>query len=70
MLHPVQQAWLDEDGYLYLESTVGLGLVHTQDMGLALEAVELGLWQPQTVLQCDLPSRFGFVKSPQAGQKK
>lgn len=65
----VQQAWLDEEGYLYLESTAGLGLVHTQDMGLAAEAVELGLWQPQTLLQADLPSRFGFVKSPQALQK-
>lgn len=64
----VQRVWLDEAGYLYLESTVGLGLVHTQDMGLAAEAVELGLWQPQTAMQCDLPGQFGFVKSPQARQ--
>ena len=66
----VQQAWLDEVGHLYLESEAGLGLVHTQDMSLAAEAVELGLWQPQAVSQSDLHSRFGFVKSPQAGQKK
>lgn len=65
----VQQPWLDELGYLYLETTAGLGLVHTQDMGLAAEAVELGLWQPQAVMQGDLPGRFGFVKSPQALQK-
>jgi len=66
----VQRAWLDEAGYLYLASAVGLGLVHTQDMGLALEAVEQGLWQPQDVLQGDLPARFGFVKSPQSLQTK
>ena len=66
----VQGVWLDEQGLLYLESTAGLGLVHTQDMGLAAEAVELGLWQPQALLQGDLPGQFGFVKSPQAGQKK
>ncbi len=62
----VQRAWLDEAGYLYLESAAGLGLVHTQDMGLALEAVEQGRWQPQDILQADLPVRFGFVKSPQS----
>jgi hypothetical protein len=63
-------AWLDEAGHFYLASAAGLGLVHTQDMGLAAEAVELGLWQPQDVMQADLPGLFGFVKSPQAGQEK
>lgn len=66
----IQQTWLDEAGCLYLASTAGLGLVNTQDMGLAADAVELGLWQPQEVLQRDLPARFGFVKSPQSLQKK
>lgn len=65
----VQGVWLDEQGFLYLEAAAGLGLVHTQDMGLAAEAVEQGLWQPQAVLQLDLPGRFGFVKSPQSLQK-
>ncbi|MDD3935272.1 DUF2946 family protein [Rhodoferax sp.] len=66
----VRGVWLDEQGFLYLASTAGLGLVHTQDMGLAAEAVEQGLWQPQALLQSELPGQFGFVKSPQAGQKK
>jgi hypothetical protein len=66
----VQGVWLDEAGYLYLASTAGLGLVHTQDMGLAAQAVERGLWRPQEVLQAELPGLFGFVKSPQAGQAK
>jgi len=66
----VQQAWLDEAGCLYLASSAGLGLVHTQDMDLAADAVEIGRWQPQEVLQRDLPARFGFVKSPQLLQKK
>jgi len=66
----VTGAWLDEAGHLYLASKAGLGLVHTQDMGLAAEAVERGLWQLQDVLQADLPGLFGFVKSPQAGQEK
>jgi hypothetical protein len=66
----VTGAWLDEAGHLYLASKAGLGLVHTQDMGLAAEAVERGLWQLQDVLQAELPGLFGFVKSPQAGQEK
>lgn len=66
----VKQVWLDEAGHLYLDSEAGLGLVHTQDMGLAAEAVELGLWQPQALLQSELPGRFGFVKSPLAQYKK
>ena len=66
----VQGVWLDEQGLLYLESTAALGLVHTQDMGLAAEAVELGLWQPHAALQNDLPGQFGYVKSPQAQQVK
>ena len=61
----VQASLVDERGYLYLVADSGLGLVHTQDVGLAAEAIELGLWQPDEVRQADLPSRFGFIKSPQ-----
>jgi len=55
---------LDEGGRLYLDSEAGLGLVHTLDMGLAAEAVERGLWQPEDVMAADLPVRFGYVTSP------
>ena len=36
--------WLDELGRLYLQTVRGFGLVHTQDMVLAGEAVEQGRW--------------------------
>ncbi len=65
----VQGSWLDEPGRLYLATDLGLGLVHTLDMGLAAEAVEAGRWQPQAVRAAELPARFGFVRSP-AGEKK
>lgn len=61
-----QHAFVDEAGRLYLRGTRGLGLVHSQDMGLAAQALEQGLWALDTVLQADLPRRFGFVRSPQA----
>lgn len=61
---------LDEDGKLYLAAPIGLGLVHTQDVGLAAEAIEQGRWQPETVAAESLPVRFGHVLSPAAGQLK
>lgn len=65
-----QRCVLDEKGRLYLETDTGFGLVHTQDMTLAADAVEQGLWVPQEVPSADLPARYGYVQSPQAEQKK
>ena len=55
---------LDEEGRLYLSSPAGLGLVHTQDVGIAAEAIERGLWTPEEVRAAQLPGRFGHVLSP------
>lgn len=60
----VQRCVVDEAGRLYLDADLGFGLVHTQDMLAASEFVEQGQWVPQTVLACELPGRFGYVKSP------
>jgi hypothetical protein len=57
---------MDETGKLYLVAAAGLGLVHTQDVGVAAEAIEQGRWQPEDVLAADLPARFGHVLSPAA----
>jgi hypothetical protein len=57
---------LDENGRLYLDSDLGFGLVHTLDMALASDAIEDGLWQPETMDSRELPLRFGFVRSPAA----
>ena len=65
-----QRCLVDEGGRVYLETELGLGLVHTQDMTHAADAVEQGLWVPQEVALQDLPRRFGFVPSPQAQQKQ
>ncbi|MDM0067445.1 DUF2946 family protein [Variovorax sp. J31P207] len=59
---------LDGEGRLYLVADIGLGLVHTQDVGLAAEAIEQGRWVPEDVRAEDLPARFGHVLSPSAGQ--
>ena len=43
----VHTALLDEQGWLYLHTDLGLGLVHTQDMARAAQALEQGLWPLQ-----------------------
>jgi hypothetical protein len=67
---PVHESLVDENGHLYLVTELGLGLVHTADMGLAAEAVESGQWTPRDVQAADLPDRFGYVLSPQALQEQ
>lgn len=63
-----QACLVDEQGRVYLQTLIGFGLVHSLDVGLVAEAVERGLWQPLDCLAGDLPSRFGYVLSPQAQQ--
>lgn len=61
----VKRCVLDEQGKVYLETTLGFGLVHTQDMLLAADAIEQGLWTPEQVPQQILPEQFSYVQSPQ-----
>lgn len=64
-----QAALLDEEGWLYLVTLRGLGLVHSQDMALAAARLEQGQWggpELPCVPRAQLPQRYGFVRSPAA----
>ena len=61
----VKGCWLDEEGRVYLDTNIGFGLVHTQDVGVAADAVEAGAWSPQTMRFEAMPGRFGYVLKPQ-----
>jgi hypothetical protein len=63
-----QRCVLDERGCVYMETDLGFGLVHSQDVRLAADAIEQGLWVPEEVLARELPARFGYVRSPQAAR--
>jgi len=65
-----QQAWVDEHGWLYLSTSAGFGLVHTQDVGVASLALEGGRWTVKDIARAALPVQFGYVQSPQALQSK
>lgn len=62
----VQRCIVDEHGHVFLETDVGFGLVHSLDMLHAANAIESGLWVPETLSAASLPARFSYVKSPQA----
>jgi hypothetical protein len=66
----VQQCLLDETGHLYLKTDTGFGLVHTQDMHQAAEAVEQGVWRVLDVISAELEALYGFVRSPYLLQNK
>ena len=59
-----RQALMDEYGWLYLETSCGFGLVHTQDVPEAAQAVDAGLWKVTEVPRAALSSRYGYVTSP------
>lgn len=61
-----KEAWLDETGLLYLLCDGGLGLVHTQDMGAAVDRVDSGQWPLRETTARDLLARCGVVLSPAA----
>ena len=60
----VRSCWLDVEGRLYLDSDIGFGIVHSQDMLDAALAIERGLWQPQPVDAALAPAQFGFEREP------
>ncbi len=61
----VQRCIVDDLGRVYLETDIGFGLVHSLDMLHAANAIESGLWVPETASAATLPTRFNYVKSPQ-----
>jgi hypothetical protein len=63
-----ESAWLDEHGRLFLDTDLGLGIVHTLDMETAAAAVESGAWVPQDVRFESLAARFGHRLSPAAAR--
>jgi hypothetical protein len=61
---------VDEQGHVYLNTPMGLGLVHTSDVVLVANAIEQGHWVPEECLSHNLADRYGFVISPQKAQSK
>jgi hypothetical protein len=61
----VARAVTDEQGWLYLLTDIGFGVVHTLDVGLAAQVLDEGRWQLEECQRAELPGRYGYVTSPQ-----
>lgn len=66
----VQACVLDEAGHVYLQTDLGFGLVHTQDVAQAADAVHAGTWVLQELAAAALPQHFGYVPSPDVLSKR
>ena len=62
-----ESVWLDERGRLFVGTDLGLGVVHTQDMEAASDAVESGAWRPSETTFDALVGRFGVRLRPAPG---
>jgi len=60
-----RQGWTDERGWLYFQTGMGFGLVHTLDVNQAAEAIEKAIWTVAETTLSDLASRHPFVASPE-----
>jgi hypothetical protein len=65
-----RSTWLDEHGRLFLDSSAGFGVVHSQDMLDASSAIEAGLWAPQELAFGEMPGRFGYVLKPEPAHSR
>ncbi len=64
----VNKCLVDEEGRVYLHTHLGIGLVHTQDVLLAAQALEASLWTLEQAVASEMPAHYGYVLSPQAEQ--
>ncbi len=55
----------DENGWVYLSTTLGFGLLHSQDVPYAAIALEQGHWELDMVRSEELPTVFAYNQSPQ-----
>lgn len=60
----------DENGWVYLQTEKGFGLLHTQDVGCVAHGLEQGQWPLVNVASADLPNRFNYVRSPQKNSQR
>jgi hypothetical protein len=65
VLVKADQCLQDEAGRVYLDTTQGLGLVHSLDVERVANALDLNLWPLRNCFAHELPKIYGYVKSPQ-----
>jgi hypothetical protein len=65
----VVRCLLDELGHLYFETTMGIGLVHTQDVFAASQLIEEFNWTVYPIGYDELPDRYRYSRNPKDNKK-
>ncbi len=55
----------DEKGRVYVETTLGIGLVHSADVQIVAQLLEAELWTLETLDSAELEQRYAFIASPE-----
>ncbi|MFM1908631.1 MAG: hypothetical protein RLZZ591_2308 [Pseudomonadota bacterium] len=66
----VRRCILDETGRLYLDTKEGFGLLHTQDVVYAPEAIASMGWALEEMQFAEMPKNFGYESSPLQASRK
>ena len=64
LILPPTGALVDELGHVYVLTEVGVGLVHTQDVYAAAQAIEASRWPLCEICSANMPNRHGYLLSP------
>lgn len=67
-LAKVEHAVLDERGRLYLNTDLGFGIVHSQDVWNASECLERNQWELRECRADDMPQHYSYCTSPDSDQ--
>lgn len=66
----MRAVFVDHAGHVLLDTDLGPGLVHTQDVWRVAELIDNGQWPaPVDLGAAELPAHFGFVPSPAAARQ-
>ena len=59
----------DAQGRVFLQTSLGLGLVHTSDVQTVAQLLDAGIWALETVDSSTLERQYGFTVSPELHHK-
>jgi hypothetical protein len=58
----------DELGRVYLQTSLGIGLVHSADVPTVAQLLDARLWALEALDSAELSQRYGFIASPELQQ--
>ncbi len=64
-----EQCLTDEQGRVYVQTSLGLGLVHSSDVATVADLLESKMWTFEILDSVTLGTRYAFIASPESHHK-